>query len=100
MARDQTETKGIEDTMLVAWMQLQGFAVTSWISSEPGDRNVRVSFDIEGDPDAIEASMRTYYDNTQVGVQDFVRAVKRVKSEMYAMQKLGRSKREQKGDRT
>jgi len=82
--------------MLVAWLDLQGFVIKPWICRDsPGEP--RVSFDIQGEPQDIEAAMQRYYDNGQVGVQDYVRALKKTKSSMYNLRKI---KPEMKGART
>ena len=94
--RDQPETTNLEDTMLVAWLDLQGFQIKAWVSMDrPGEP--RVSFDVLGNPEDIRTAMQAYYDNQQVGVQDYVRALKQTKSAMYNMRKI---KPEMKGDRT
>ena len=79
-----TPTTNLEDTMLVAYMVLKGHKIKPWRDVENGDH---ITFDIEGDVAKIEADMQTYYANEQVGIADFVRHFKAVKSQMYAMKK-------------
>ena len=80
-----TPTTQLEDTMLVAYMVLKGHKIKPWRDLENRDH---ITFDIEGDADKIEADMQTYYANEQVGIADFVRCFKSVKSQMYAMKKV------------
>jgi len=80
-----TPTTNLEDTMLVAYMVLKGHKIKPWRDKESPDH---ITFDIEGDVAKIEADMQTYYANEQVGIADFVRCFKSVKSQMYAMKKV------------
>ena len=80
-----TPTTQLEDTMLVAYMVLKGHKIHPWRDAENHDH---ISFDIKGDADQIEADMQKYYANEQVGIADFVRCFKSVKSQMYAMKKV------------
>ena len=80
----RTLTK-LEDTSLVAFMVLKGHKIKIWRCVE---EPYRVSFDIEGSPDQIEVDMKKYYDNESVGIQDFVRCLKEVKSQMYNFKKI------------
>lgn len=84
--RDQPQApnSNLEDTMLVAWLRLRGHQIVPLINREDS----RVVFDIIGETQDIEESVRAYFDNDQVGVQDYVRALKQTKSEMYNMRKV------------
>jgi hypothetical protein len=81
----RSPTTNLEDTMLVAFMVLKGHKIKLWRDATNPDH---VSFDILGSPDEIEASMKEYYENKEVGVADFVRCLKDVKSQMYNMKKI------------
>ena len=77
--------------MLVAFMKLKGHIAIPWISrDDPADP--RVSFDLQGDNEKIESDMQGFYNNEQVGIQDFTRAYKEVKSLMYNMKRIGKVK--------
>ncbi len=77
----------LEDTSLVAFLKLKGYITVPWISrDDPVD--TRVSFDIQGDERQIEADMQAFYDNQQVGIQDFCRNLKEVKSCMYNLKRI------------
>jgi hypothetical protein len=82
---NKSPTTNLEDTALIAYMMLKGHQIKPWRSSEDP---VRVSFDIEGDSDKIEYDMQNFYNNNQVGIQDYVKCLKQVKSIMYNMKKL------------
>jgi hypothetical protein len=83
-----TATTCLEDAMLVAYMKLKGHIAIPWISrDDPADP--RVSFDLQGDNEKIESDMQGFYNNEQVGIQDFTRAYKEVKSQMYSLKRIG-----------
>jgi hypothetical protein len=82
----------LEDTSLVAYLKLKGHTLIPWISREdPSD--TRVSFDIQGDRAAIAADMQRFFDNELIGIQDFCRNLKEVKSAMYNMKRIGQGKK-------
>ncbi len=78
-----------EDSQLVAFLKLKGHGLTAYISRDDPD-DPRVGFEIKGGEDQIEADMQAYYSNEQVGIQDYVRCLKDVKSQMYNTRKLYR----------
>jgi len=82
-------TTNLEDTMLVAFLKLKGLIAIPWISRDDKD-DPRVSFDIQGDAEEIERYMFEFYNNSTVGVQDFCRQLRDVKSTLYNMKKVGR----------
>lgn len=77
----------LEDTSLVAFMLYKGHKIKEWRST---DNPARVCFDVEGDLESITKDMQNYYNNEQVGIQDYVRCLKEVKSRMYNMKKIQR----------
>lgn len=91
--RDPTpsHTTNLEDTSLVAFLKLKGHVTIPWISRDD-ETDIRVSFDIQGEQRNIERDMQAFYDNEKVGIQDFCRCLKDVKSAMYNMRKIGRTK--------
>jgi len=87
--RDSTvkPVTSLEDTSLIAYLKLKGHILIPWISrDDPSD--IRVSFDIQGNELQIEKDMQTFYDNEQVGIQDFCRNLKEVKSTMYNLKRI------------
>lgn len=86
--KEDEPTTMLEDTMLIAYLRVRGHTAIPWICRE--DRNdVRVAFDIMGDKKDIEESMQAYHGNDPVGVQDYVRSLREVKSAIYDMKKIG-----------
>ena len=86
---NRDETTNLEDTMLVAYLQLMGHTAIPWISrDDPSDP--RISFDIMGDQEEIRRNTQAFYNNASVGVQDFCRQLREVKSAMYNMKKVGK----------
>lgn len=89
---DSNRTTMLEDTMLIAYLKTRGHVAIPWISRDnPND--IRVSFDIVGDQEEIELSMQRYHGNEPVGIQDYVRSLREVKSAIYDMKKIGQGKR-------
>jgi hypothetical protein len=66
-------------------MVMKGHHIKEWRSREGN----RISFDIEGDEASVTEDMQSYYNNEMVGIQDFVRCLREVKSRMYNMKKIG-----------
>ncbi len=88
--RDPISTiTNLEDTSLIAYLKLKGHTAIPWLSRDDPD-DLRVSFDIQGDPLQIESDIQRFYDNEQVGIQDFCRSLKETKSAMYNMKKIKR----------
>jgi len=90
MGNKNPNTTSYEDMMLVAFLKLKGFIVVPWV-----DRNntadTRVSFDIQGDENEIEAAVNAFYANEQIGIQDFCKSFKETKSNMHALKRVGKS---------
>jgi hypothetical protein len=87
---DKSPTTSYEDTLLVAFLKLKGFTVVPWVCRDnPSD--VRVSFDVQGDENEIEAAVNAFYANEQIGIQDFCKSFKETKSNMHALKRVGRS---------
>lgn len=88
------ESKGppaemLEDSKLAAFLKLKGHRIVAYICRDyPGD--VRVGFMVEGDEETKNKSTQAYYDNEQVGIQDYIRCLAEVKSQMYNMRKMRR----------
>jgi hypothetical protein len=85
---DENPITMLEDTMLIAYLRVRGHTAIPWISRNDSS-DVRVAFDIMGDKKDIEESMQAYHGNEPVGVQDYVRSLREVKSAIYDMKKIG-----------
>ena len=81
----ENKTTNLEDTSLIAFMMLKGHEVKEWRDTKNPDR---ISFDILGDPASVAEDMRKYYANEQVGILDYVKCYKAVKSRMYSFKSL------------
>jgi hypothetical protein len=84
-----TPVTHLEDTSLVAFLKLKGHIAIPWISRNEGE-DIRVAFDIQGNSKKIEDDMKAFYNNEQVGIQEFVRQLKDVKSQMYNLRRIGK----------
>lgn len=74
----------IKDTSLVAYLVLKGHLAIPWRDTE--DKG-HICFQIESD---ITKDMEAYYQNEKVGIQDYVKCLKAIKSQMYQMKNLER----------
>jgi len=88
---DQPTVTSLEDTMLVAFLQLKGHVAIPWLCRDDKD-DPRVAFEIQGDPAEIEKNVQAYHNNESIGVQDFVRQLRSVKSTMYNMKRIGKER--------
>ncbi len=86
--RDPTSVTSLEDTSLVAFLKLKGHIAIPWISRDD-PQDIRVSFDIQGNEQQIEADIQAFYQNEKVGIQDFCRCLKDIKSSMYNLRRIG-----------
>jgi hypothetical protein len=77
----------LEDTSLVAFLMLRGHKVTPLRSKEPTveEPQVRIAFEVHGD---IAEDTDDYYDNVFVGISDYVKCLKSVRSSMFNMKRI------------
>ena len=85
---DKKVVTTIEDANIVAFLVLRGFIAIPFIKQEKGDgdkdySSSRVAWDIEASDEKIAAEIKRYYGNERVGVHDFVRVLKDIRSQMY-----------------
>lgn len=66
----------IDDTNIVAYLHLCGFKFTP-VKKGVGDR---VGFKVYGD---IDSTLAKFYDNSEVGIQDYVACLKKVRGSMF-----------------
>ena len=83
----------IEDANIVAYLVLQGFIAIPFIQTEKGKEadsqiSSRVAWDIEAEEGKLDAEIKKYYGNESVGVHDFVRVLKDVRSQMYSVKQV------------
>jgi hypothetical protein len=83
-------TSMLEDSQLVAFLKLKGHQIVAHICRDD-PQDPRVAFDVKGDDDEIQTDVQLFYDNARVGIQDYCRCLKDVKSLMYNMRKLKRT---------
>jgi len=75
-----------EDAMVVAYLAIRGFTVTAIKSQR---RPARILFRVDGSADDIQAVVDEYYrGETTVQVQEFVRAYKKLRNQIFTMKQL------------
>jgi hypothetical protein len=79
----------------VAFLVLRGFIAIPFIQTEKGgdigrgtDTSSRVAWDIEDEDGKVDAEIKMYYSNEKVGVHDYVRVLKDVRSQMYSTKQV------------
>jgi hypothetical protein len=82
---DMDKQYTFEDTNIVAFLIMRGHKIKPWRCTD----GMRVAFDIEGD---VSTDLEMYYSNVQVGIQDFVKNLKMVKSCIANMKSFGRNR--------
>lgn len=76
----------VVDANICAWLVLKGFIAIPFIKSESSEnQSSRVAWDIQGDEDAIDKEVKNYYGNQKVGILDYVKVLKDIRSEMYGI---------------
>jgi len=85
----------IEDANIVAFLVLRGFIAIPFIQTEKGgdigrgtDTSSMVAWDIEDEDGKVDAEIKMYYSNEKVGVHDYVRVLKDVRSQMYSTKQV------------
>ena len=76
-----------EDVNLVAFFKLKGFKV------EPlrcVDEPSRIAFEVSGDEKELEATINKFYGNDSIPIQDYLKCLKELKSNMHAMKRIGK----------
>lgn len=79
----------VVDANVAAYLVMKGFVAIPFIKSKSVEgQGSRVAWDIQGDQDAIDSEMRKYYRNEKVGILDYVKILKDIRSEMYGIKAL------------
>ena len=84
----------IEDTTIVAFLKLRGYAIVPFLYKDDKE-DPRVSFGVQGDKKQIEIEMSNFFKNASVGIQDYCRCLKDVKSAMYNLKRISRENNRQ-----
>jgi len=77
----------LEDTSVVAFLKLKNHTAIPFTTL---DDSQHVKFKIGGDPQQIELDIVAFYNNEFVGIFDYIRCLKEVKSALYQMKRIGR----------
>ena len=88
MVKTKEEWVVIDDTNIVAYLHLCGFKFTPFKKGADG----RIGFKVYGD---IDSTLASYYDNNQVGIQDYVACLKKVRGSMFLIKGMSESEAEQ-----
>ena len=70
----------IDDATIVAFLSLKGYQI-----KPIKQMNGRVSFEVYGD---VEKALNELYDNCQVGILDFIKALKTVRNSIFLLKSL------------
>ena len=85
-AKESAKVTTIEDANIVAFLVLKGFICIPFIQTEKSEKggdkggSARVAWDVEGE---VAPVIHKFYENENVGVHDYVRVLKDVRSQMY-----------------
>ena len=84
ISKNQVTT--VEDANIVAFLVMKGYTAIPYIIAEarPGQSS-RVAWDIDAD---VKDAIKAFYENERIGVRDFVRALKEIRSGMYNMKQM------------
>jgi hypothetical protein len=78
----------LEDVNIAAYFKLKGYPVKTFRCVEEPHR---ILFVIDGMHDAKIKTMREFYDNDKIGINDYLKCLKDLKSEMHTMKRFGKS---------
>lgn len=83
--KNQKQTQ-VDDANIVAFLMMKGFIAIPFIKSEAaGERSSQVAWDVQGD---LEPAINDFYNNVQVGIRDYVKALKAVRGDMYSVKQF------------
>jgi hypothetical protein len=83
------DTTVIEDAMIVAYLVMKNYLAIPYIKMEAtGSQGSRVAWDVQGDPEAIESEIKMFWANEKVGIRDYTRVLKDIRSNMYTMKSM------------
>ena len=83
------DTVSINDANIVAYLVMKGYIAIPYIKTEASEnQGSRVSWDVQGDPDAINAEVKIFWENERVGIRDYVRVLKDIRGTMYEIKNM------------
>ena len=83
------DTVSINDANIVAYLVMKGYIAIPYIKTEASEnQGSRVSWDVQGDPDAINAEVKIFWENERVGIRDYVRILKDIRGTMYEIKNM------------
>jgi hypothetical protein len=84
--------EGVEDVNLVAYLVSRGFIAIPYMKESKEGELPRVVWDVQGEN--VEKARREYYGNASIGVRDFVRSLKEMRTDLYTMRNMGTTNKE------
>ena len=79
----------IEDAMIVAYLVMKNYLAIPYIKSEAtSNQGSRVAWDVQGDQNAIENEIKMFWANEKVGIRDYARVLKDIRSNMYTLKSM------------
>ena len=86
---EEVNSVTVVDANIAAYLVMKGYIAIPFIKSKSsGDQSSRVAWDIQGTQGAIDKEMKLYYGNERVGILDYVRILKDIRSEMYTIKSI------------
>jgi hypothetical protein len=83
------DTVPIDDANIVAYLVMKGYIAIPYIKTEATEsQSSRVSWDVQGDTDAINTEVKMFWANERVGIRDYVRILKDIRSTMYTVKNM------------
>jgi hypothetical protein len=77
VAKTESDWVEIDDTNIVAYLHLCGFKFSPF--KKKGGEG-RIGFKVYGE---IDSSLASFYDNSKIGIQDYVACLKKVRGSMF-----------------
>jgi len=88
VSKTSEEWVTIDDTNIVAYLHYRGFKFSPFKKGSDG----RIGFKVYGD---IDIALSDFYGNVNVGIQDYVGCLKKVRGSMFLIKGMGESETEQ-----
>lgn len=78
----------IEDANIAAFLAAEGYTVIPFVKNKDRDADPVVAWEIYGDKNSIRGAIQDYYNNTLIGVHDFVKSLKEIRGGMYNLKSI------------
>jgi len=89
VTQPEKDSTVIEDANVVAFLAMKGYTAIPYIKHEAKEgQSSRVAWDVQGDPEAIELEIKMFWANERVGIRDYIRILKDVRSNMYGIKQV------------